>query len=174
MQFSLFVYVCLSFLFCSLFGGHSCKEINGDISSQAISFNFFTFMLQFGGQCVHTLALSGCSSDRVNIWAMTDHIIWVLEGSSARDVSWQCLMQLAASTRVPFRWQALPIALGAHCRLLLSPVLSFSPDQQLLGHVRLSAVCLFTLHLDPSESTTMLQCAANINKVGLHDQDRLL
>lgn len=126
MQFSLFVYVCLSFLFCSSFGGHSCKEINGDISSQAISFNFFTFMLQFGGQCVHTLALSGCSSDRVNIWAMTDHIIWVLEGSSARDVSWQCLMQLAASTRVPFRWQALPIALGAHCRLLLSPVLSFS------------------------------------------------
>ena len=51
---------------------------------------------------------------------------------------------------------------------------SLSPDQQLLGHVRLSAVCLFTLHLGPSESTTMLQCAANINKVGLHDQDRLL
>ncbi len=109
MQFSLFVYVGLSFLFCSSFGGHSCKEINGDISSQAISFNFFTFMLQFGGQCVHTLALSGCSSDRVNIWAMTDHIIWVLEGSSARDVSWQCLMPIGR-----FHSSAVPVTGTAH------------------------------------------------------------
>lgn len=133
---------------CLAFGGHSCKEIDGDINSQAISFNF-TFVIQFGGQLLvghlhfslHCLPVTELIFEQ---WLTALFEIWKDRVREECFGPGRC--QLGASTRVPFRWQALPsVAMGAYS-LLASPV----PKKAQMKNCSDISVCLFTLHLDSS------------------------